>query len=1778
MVRTVVSMTATVSPGANPDYLLGQVASGGENYYLKAIEVQGEPAGIWMGDGTGDLGLSGEVDPKIMKEMYSHCIDPRKVDELHTVTEERWDAYKAKHPELQFGTPEYGLAKAKVQAEVRAEYRVGQKIRDYSKSTERKIAEAHEKLGPDATPEQMRAEELKIRRTADQGRTYYDVTFSAPKSWSLLHAGLQTAAIEARESGDVQLADHFTWQAEQVWASWMEGVQAGLEHLQEQAGYAREGRFAGEKGEEATGRRVDAHGFTAAAFRQHTSRDEDPQLHVHTAIWNRVAYTSTDPVTGEKRTKWGAIDGKLIYREAKAAGHVSERVAEEAAVRRLGIRFGTRPDGVAREVLGITEQLRDQFSSRRRTVMEGVAELAKAYEEKYGVAPRSHQLAKMAQDVTTDPKLRPKKKDAPAREELLARWEEAAIAGTREALSGVPEAVAQAAREAGTERMEFDPAQVVRDAVAVVQSEKSAFTRSNLTVEIARHLPDCLGGLEAHQVRTLINELTEAGLTGDESQLVRLTAPELIPVPPSLQLENGTSIYRLPESEQYATEHQLDMEERLLASTLVVGAPALGQEAIEQALEGRGLNARQEAALRGILGSGRAAEVLVGPAGSGKSRLNGAIHDAWIASGREVIGLTTSERAARVLADEGVSNVGNLMMFINSNRALAQGRSNEALEQFRIRPGQLIVVDEAGMSETWQLAEVRRIAEAAGAKILFSGDHYQLTSVGAGGMFQELVERLPEQVFQLDEVMRFSAEWERDASLRLREGDAEVLLAYEDRGRLLEGTREEMTAAAYQGWLADTTAGIDSLLITATQEEADQLSALARADLVRMGQVEPGGVVLDKRGIVIGVGDSIQLRDVDRDLLSHSGDRFAVNRDVVKVVGRDERTGELTVRYDDGELMTLPRTYVDRHVDLAYAGTVHAAQGRTVGRCRVLQVGVGTRESLYVSLTRGANGNWAYTITEVDKASLEIGQEAPSGMSILTQTLENSGAEKAASAVLRESLEQSVKLTGWSFIVDDLQREHAETVYGRVILDVLGEEKYNEFRDAEAYGPLIRLARHAAAEGHDAEALLTKALTGSLVDAKDEVATVHWRLEGQIEAAERAQVRADEADVRQHVQAQEQAVPQVLAAAQVAPVVPDQVLPELVMTYDAEAGGWVQGEAEPWEATPASDVPVLTGAWNAETGEWDLQQVDGPELETAPAQVMTWDYTTRTWVQQVTDDQVEPEAWVIAPPQPRGADDLREGVELELFDARTRTWNGAGAVEAEPWNSAAVEAAWLEQSMALNTGLGVLHSGQEEQRRFDLAEQHQAEAEERARWQTRVAPIEGEKGEFALAAAELMDQRRLQMGQDLADAEVKPAWAEKLGPVPTSPEWRERWIERAGSVLAYREAHGHKSETDPIGARPARGAVDFRQDWDRAFRALGEPEERMELVGASDAQLKEMVERYEREEAWAPPHVAPQLRETHVLAEELHREDGQLTIELFSADEEKRAELEAKQAETAERQAQLAADLAKLEEVHGAREAWHEHTEDTRERAQQAKKQLELRKDVEAEEELQAPELAEPEAEMDWGMDEPEAELDWQMDEPEPEMEQPGQGEFQQQPQEFQQQGGPTVPGQDPGRAQARSEAERQQTEALVTGQSQQQPQEFHRQAEAAGPEQQDPARAYPRSEEERQQTQELATGQPQQQAAAELEPAVAQAPGAEQAEPQQQAAQQRGHQRLEGEALDQAVDVARDARGILDSRTVKMDDQVAEARAAIKEIEQARAVTEAAAMPRMEQGYGISI
>ena len=184
---------------------------------------------------------------------------------------------------------------------------------------------------------------------------FFDATFSVPKSVSLLHASLQVRAQQARDAGLDEEAEEWAALAETVWDGIMAGNQAMLDYLQREAGYSRAGYHS--KG---SGRFADAHEWVVASFRQHTSRDNDPQLHVHNAILNRVL--REDPLAsrpGDRRA-WRTLDGAALYAAKPAAGAIAERTLAEYLADRLGVADGR---AAGRERVGDRRDLRGNYAT-----------------------------------------------------------------------------------------------------------------------------------------------------------------------------------------------------------------------------------------------------------------------------------------------------------------------------------------------------------------------------------------------------------------------------------------------------------------------------------------------------------------------------------------------------------------------------------------------------------------------------------------------------------------------------------------------------------------------------------------------------------------------------------------------------------------------------------------------------------------------------------------------------------------------------------------------------------------------------------------------------------------------------------------------------------------------------------------------------------------------------------------------------------------------------------------------------------------------------------------------------------------------------------------------------------------------------------------------------------------------------------------------------------------------------------------------------------------------
>ena len=360
------------------------------------------------------------------------------------------------------------------------------------------------------------------------------------------------------------------------------------------------------------------------------------------------------------------------------------------------------------------------------------------------------------------------------------------------------------------------------------------------------------------------------------------------------------------------TAHRLDPV--LVASTL---------ERLELAT-GRALGPDQAAAVHSLTTGRHQLVTVIGPAGAGKTTMLRGVVDAYRATGQKVIGVALSQNATNVLHDETGATAVNIATW-----SLTREHARLALQ-----PGDLLVVDEAAMVPTQSLAEICRHAWHAGARVAFVGDPMQLTSPEAGGIITDLIGS--ESSVQLTDVRRFRNSWEGPASLQLRDGHTRVVAVYDSHERIVGVTADDAGARIVADWFSDRQAGLESVIVADTNADAAELAALAQSVLRDAGVVDVGVVELMDRNLA-GIGDVIQARRNDADLIASDG-RHVANRDTWRVLsaGPDGVVGE---RLNGGAATVLfPIRYLAHHAQLAYAGTIHAVQGRTVDTCLPLNL------------------------------------------------------------------------------------------------------------------------------------------------------------------------------------------------------------------------------------------------------------------------------------------------------------------------------------------------------------------------------------------------------------------------------------------------------------------------------------------------------------------------------------------------------------------------------------------------------------------------------------------------------------------------------------------------------------------------------------------------------------------------------------------------------------------------------------------------------------------------
>src|SRR6476646_2946008 len=467
-----VAVVATLSKGYDLDYIWKQVDRGPAkdtaSYYIQASETGGEPPGRWWGPGARALGF--KDGQTVERKPYDLLFGERKALDGS-----------------QLGRPPGNGRKA---ADLYAQLLAGE---------------------PHATAERRRELRIEATKQARQSPLFFDLTISLSKSISIFHASLGENARLARQAGDKD-GDQY-WSAlvgevdEMIW----QAVYVGFGYFQREAGYTRTGSHNTRVHGRETGQWHEAD-LAVAHWLQHTSRDGDMQLHVHSQIAH-VAKTATDG-------KWRAPDSLGYNEHIGAVAAVVAQHLEEALTARFGLEWTARDDGHGFEITGISGAMMRVFSSRRASITADLRARAARFEQRYGRAPSQRELAQLAQasNFTT----RNAKHGTLDLEQAHAGWADKLARTLGVSLASVAPSVwhgatgragAHAPGADATVLPELELARAAQQAVALAQQDKSACTRADLIKYLGRVLPRT--GRDPAAAAALMENLADRALASE---------------------------------------------------------------------------------------------------------------------------------------------------------------------------------------------------------------------------------------------------------------------------------------------------------------------------------------------------------------------------------------------------------------------------------------------------------------------------------------------------------------------------------------------------------------------------------------------------------------------------------------------------------------------------------------------------------------------------------------------------------------------------------------------------------------------------------------------------------------------------------------------------------------------------------------------------------------------------------------------------------------------------------------------------------------------------------------------------------------------------------------------------------------------------------------------------------------------------------------------------------------------------------------------------------------
>jgi Ti-type conjugative transfer relaxase TraA len=384
-----------------------------------------------------------------------------------------------------------------------------------------------------------------------------------------------------------------------------------------------------------------------------------------------------------------------------------------------------------------------------------------------------------------------------------------------------------------------------------------------------------------------------------------------------------------------------------------------------------GISREQALAVRHATGANGLA-LIDGQAGTGKSYIMTAIRQSYEAQGCKVIGLAPTNIVAQDMHRDGFAKAATVhgeLFSLNNERTQWDRRT-------------VVMVDEAAMIDSRNMAMLTAHAYAAGAKLVLIGDDRQLSSIERGGMFGVLKDRYGAAV--LAEVRRQHKNDDRRAAELMAEGNFHDALArYDTKGAIhWTRTQPEARAVLVAQWAKDNAADPSKtrFVFAYTNADVDLLNRNIRHVRKEAGQLEYQDHSFEtKHGRAdFSAGDRVQFTGTDKPRGLYNGQAGTVQMiDGSKFTVRLDGRGDRRVEFDAAEFQDF------RH---GYAGTIYKGQGRTLDQTYLYHSEHWRSAAGYVALTRHR-----------DKAELFVARNTAPGLKQLARQIARVDERRAAS-------------------------------------------------------------------------------------------------------------------------------------------------------------------------------------------------------------------------------------------------------------------------------------------------------------------------------------------------------------------------------------------------------------------------------------------------------------------------------------------------------------------------------------------------------------------------------------------------------------------------------------------------------------------------------------------------------------------------------------------------------------------------------------------------------------